>query len=85
MQRAPVPEADCVQGVVDRVERSATGVVAVLLNTPDGPEWITGIPGIEAIFTPGQRVRAVRLVAAPERGERGWRWSTAAMVARAGS
>ena len=75
------PRADCAQGVVDRVERSATGVVAVLLNTPDGPGWITGIPGAATTVTAGHRIRAVRLVVTPEGGERGWRWTTVAAAA----
>lgn len=53
---------DAVQGRILQVEISASATAAVLLNTPTGKRWLTGVPAtVVAKECTGKWLRAVRL------------------------
>lgn len=70
------PNPDAVTGEVVRLEEAASGVCALLLDTPTGPAWASGIPIALLNAVPGQQVRLIRVhhVGVNTNGTSEWRW-----------
>lgn len=76
------PQADCVQGTIERIELAANGVAAVQVRSETELAWVTGIPvGIVGGSVGGQ-VRLVRLyrVTASDAAPTGFRWSASSAL-----
>lgn len=69
------PDADCVDGTIERVERAANGIAAIFLASSRGPRWVSGVPGDLLTANAGERVRLVRLRRSDSNDDSGFKWS----------
>lgn len=77
------PDSDCVEGEIKRLEKAANGHIALLLKTPGGPAWVSGIPVKLMSVTTGARIRFVRLRTATSSHYpvAAWKWGTSSALA----
>ncbi|MFE6645098.1 RecB family exonuclease [Nocardioides sp. NPDC057772] len=55
------PDADCLEGIAERIEVATNGVAAVRVLTEQGPTWVSKIPADLLTGQPGEAIRLVRI------------------------
>ncbi|MCV7155019.1 PD-(D/E)XK nuclease family protein [Mycobacterium pyrenivorans] len=53
--------SDCAEGAIERIERAANGVTAILLRSEVGTHWVSGVPTELVTASIGDHLRLVRL------------------------
>lgn len=80
--------ADCVEGVIDRLEVAANGRAAVRVAQAESEAWVSGIPAsLLTSARTGERIRVVRVRQASPTPENGidWRWRDSSALRIQGS
>lgn len=76
------PQADCVEGTIERIERAANATAAILVRTQMGGDWVSAIPSGLVTASAGAHVRIVRLYRPELKDEVGaFRWSPQSALA----
>jgi CRISPR/Cas system-associated exonuclease Cas4 (RecB family) len=76
------PSRDCIEGTIERIETAANGAAAILVSSPAGLQWVSGIPGELVSASVGASIRLVRLYRSGPAGDSGgFRWSPQSALA----
>jgi len=79
-------DPDCVEGVISRMEAAATGLVAIHVDTIEGPQWVTGLASSAGGgLKPGDAVRFTEVVGQGELLAKEWRATRSTRMQRCDS